>query len=479
MPDGPLSGRLEREIQFVLNHRVVALRAHPATPLLDAIRGTFGQKATKEGCREGDCGACTVLLGQLRDGQMAYRAVTSCLVPIGDVAGQHVVTVEGLQGTAQQPTPVQAALVAELGTQCGFCTPGIVMALTGFLLTAPHLKQDEATLALAGNICRCTGYAPILRAAAALVAQHQPLATATDRVPGLVATRALPGYFARIPQLLAELPPRVRLTQLPAGARVVAGATDLLVQGPHRLLDHEVALAGDLCGDAIEVVDGDLVIGAGATMEALSHHPLFLAFVPEMPQYARLIASQQIRERATLAGNIVNASPIGDFVILLLALGAHIRLQGPDGTREMPLDQFHTGYKRMDLRPREWLAAIRLPAGQRDKRVAFEKVSKRTHLDIASVNSALWIQVDGQRIVAARLAAGGVAPVPKFLSQTSEALRGKPLDNATVRLAGELARAEVTPISDVRGSALYKSRLLERQVFAHFQRLFAIEEGLP
>jgi xanthine dehydrogenase small subunit len=470
---------MAREIQFLLNDRAVSCRAHVATPLLDVIRGEFAQKATKEGCREGDCGACTVLIGRLHAGVLRYQAVTSCLVPVGDVAGQHVVTVEGLQGTAENPTPVQAALVEALGTQCGFCTPGIVMALTGFLLTAPHLDANEAKLALAGNICRCTGYAPILRAAATLIQQHQTLALVKDRTPGLVERGALPAYFAGIAPRLAALTPLPALRTLPPGARVVAGATDLLVQGPHGLLDQEVVLASQLCDQRIERVGDDLRLGAGVTMEALSHHPEFRAFIPDMPEFATLIASQQIRERATLAGNIVNASPIGDFVLLLLALDARIVLQGPEGQREMLLDLFHLGYKQMALRPGEWLEAIRLPGTHRGQLLAFEKVSKRKHLDIASVNSALWLRVADGHIVDARLAAGGVAPIPKFLRETSQALRGMPLDNATVRHAAELARQEVTPISDVRGSARYKSLLLGRQIYSHFQRLLGIVEGLP
>ena len=470
---------MPRELQFLLNDRVVSCRVHVATPLLDVIRGEFAQKATKEGCREGDCGACTVLLGRVQAGVLRYQAVTSCLVPIGDAAGQHVVTVEGLQGTPGKPTPVQAALVATLGTQCGFCTPGIVMALTGFLLSAPNLDEREAKLALAGNICRCTGYAPILRAASALIAQHQELAPGAARIAGLVQTGALPAWFADVPARLADLQPLPKLQTLPLGARVVAGATDLLVQGPHGLLDQEVVLASQLCDARVERVGEDLRLGAGVTMEALSHHPEFWNFVPDMPDFATLIASQQIRERATLAGNIVNASPIGDFVLLLLALNARLVLQTHEGKRELALDAFHTGYKQMALGEGEWLAALVLPGTHRGRLVSFEKVSKRTHLDIASVNSALWLHVENQHIVDARLAAGGVAPIPKFLRETSHALRGMPLNQATVRRAAELAVQEVAPISDVRGSARYKSLLLERQIYSHFERLAGIVVVLP
>ncbi len=467
-------------VSFLLNDRVVTSDAHAATPVLDLLRGPFGQKATKEGCREGDCGACTVLLGNVRDGRLVYRAVTSCLLPLGEVAGQHIVTVEGLLGTANAPTPVQSALVAELGTQCGFCTPGIVMALTGFLLQAPHLSDDEAKLALAGNICRCTGYAPIVRAAAALAQQHAHLLTQDiDRVPGLIATGTLPAYFVDVPQRLQRLHPLPRLLALPPGARILAGATDLLVQGPHGLLEQDVVLAAQLVDDDVTLANDDLLIGAGVTMQQLAHHPLFLPFVPDMPEFARLIASQQIRERATLAGNLVNASPIGDFAILLLALGASAQLQGPDGLREVPLAEFYLGYKKLDLRPGEWLTALRVPENARGKHVAFAKVSKRTHLDIASVNSALWLDVQDGIIAHARLSAGGVAAVPKWLRNASEALRGLPVNGETARLAGQLARAEIAPISDVRGSALYKSRLLERQIFAHFDRLFGVLEGVP
>ncbi len=462
---------MPQEIVFILNDREVRSTLPPGTALVDFIRDDQRLTGTRIGCREGDCGACTVLLGTPGADGPRYRAVVSCLFPLGDAAGCHVVTVEGLN--AADLTPVQQAIVSEGASQCGFCTPGLVVSLSGFLLNDAGLLDDDAVTAIEGNVCRCTGYASIRRAVERLLRELRPrLLPAVDRLQALVGLGVFPAYFSTIPQRLQALPP-VATPAKKGAALVVAGGTDLFVQRGPELAEQDLRLLSRRAELAAIWPDAERVfIGAAATVADMMESPLLAASLPWLAGPLRLISSAQVRNRATVGGNIVNASPIGDLSVILLACDAAIGLRLGARTRTMKLREFFLDYKQLALRPGETAAWVSVPTGDDGWRFHFEKVARRKHQDIASVNSAIRLRLDDGRIIAAHVAAGGVAPVPLVLRNAAALLPGREVTPALVREFLAAADREIAPISDVRGSAAYKRALLRRLLFAHFLELF-------
>ena len=464
-----------RPIRLLLNDRLVELDVAAGMAALDVVRENLGLKGTKHACREGDCGACLVLLGELTpSGGLCYRALTSCLMPIGEAAGRHLVTVEGLAGA--DLGPVQQAIVDEGASQCGFCTPGFVVAMTGLLLNTTRFDLDEALIALAGNLCRCTGYASIRRAVARLLDDlRHNVGKAPDRIAALTGAGVLPLYFTTVAERLAALD--VSLPEFDAEGPLVAGGTDLYVQ---RLGELEPAAPRLLLRElppAIRTEDGWVVLTATTTAEDLKRSSVLREVVGDVSGLVDLICSEPIRQRATIGGNIVNASPIGDMTIMLLALDAELLLAKVGVRRQTPLREFYRGYKQVDLGPGEIIEAVRFPVTRHAGMFNFEKVSKRRYLDIASVNSAAWLRFDGDRISQAFLSAGGVAPIPMRLPATEALLTGTRVTVELARRAADVARTEIAPISDVRGSADYKRLLLGQLVLAHLHALCGIGEG--
>ncbi len=479
---------------------MVETEAWEGTPALDFVRRELGLTGTKEGCREGDCGACAVLLGRREDeggkgfSAIRYLAVPSCLLALGELDGAHLVTIEGLSDRAARSSggpisPVARALLAENGSQCGFCTPGFVISLTAFLLEGPPLTLERARIAIEGNLCRCTGYASILRAASRLVREFHTLpAHYLARIEALEHARVVPvslGAYARgelLPAKATETgaargPAPGRVPDAPRSCAPIGGGTDFYVRNPDpercvgvTLLDR----IGSLRGIRREGVGEDAVIaiGAAVTWREFLDEPQVRALVPGIERFEGQLASALIRNRATVAGNIANASPAGDMTSMLIALGARLRLCGPGGSRESSLEGFFIGYKKVDLAPGEIITGVVIPAGRPVSHFNFEKVAKRAHLDIASVNSAASFELAEGRITRARISAGGVAPVPLFLEKASAYLAGRAVTATVAREGARIAASEVSPISDVRGSAGYRRRLLERLVLAHFLTLF-------
>jgi xanthine dehydrogenase small subunit len=466
-------------IRLLLNRREIASDLPATLPTLDFLRLNQGLTGAKAGCREGDCGACGVLVGErLGGGGLRYRAMNSCILPLGALAGRHLLTIECLGGDAL--SPVQTALAEEGGGQCGFCSPGLVIALTNWLLNGRSFDAEEALEALDGNFCRCTGYQGIKRAAARLAALGRTLAEDGDRIPALVAAGVLPPWLPEIPARLAPLAQLAQTALPPLGALLMAGGTDLFAHPRRPSPLSSLWLAGPgLKGIRLE--GGRCRIGAATTLEELLESALLAAHLPHFHALLSRVGATPIRDRATLGGNLVNASPIGDLSICLLALGAEVRLHGPAGERRLPLGDFFLGYKRLDKTPEELVTAVEFPLHDATSRFHFEKVAHREHLDIAAVNSALCLELDGDHIRHAALAAGGVAPIPLLLRQTSALLIGRRIGADLVRAAAERAMSEVAPIDDVRGSAAYKRRLLGRLVFAHFLALApeALLAGFP
>ncbi len=453
---------------FILNNKKVHTTAHPGTTLLDFIRYNQDLPGTKIGCREGDCGACTVLEGRLKGDKLQYRSIVSCLTPLGNAHGKHIVTVEGLN--MEKLSPVQQAMVDHNGTQCGFCTPGFVVSLTGHTMSHQKSDYEGAIESMNGNICRCTGYKSIERAAIS-ISNMLKNKNPEKPIEWLVENRFLPEYFVDIHDRLEHI--NNNPVDNKGGQQVIGGGTDLMVQRPDSIAESDLHLVFDneqLKG--ITHQDGGIVIGAAATANDIMHSPLLNDLFPNIKKHFKLISSDPIRNMGTIAGNIVNASPIADLSIFFLALGASVKLVNDKESRKLALHDLFLDYKKLDMKPGEYIESISFPLPQQSSAFNFEKVSKRTHLDIASVNSAIMINIENGHITGCRVSVGGVSPVPLYLKKCSDFLAGKPLTTAIISEAAGVLDLEIAPISDVRGSKEYK-RLLARQLFyAHFLELF-------
>lgn len=453
---------------FILNQKAVSTDESPGLALLEFIRGVACLSGTKEACREGECGACAVLVGSRQaDGSVAYKACASCLLPIGDVDGCHIVTVEGLIG--EPLTLVQRLIVENSASQCGFCTPGIVLSLTGFALGSRTLAYADAIDALDGNICRCTGYVSIRNAALALCeklagSDKQP----HKRLGSLIDAGVVPEYLRSIPAQLAQLRPPP--SACGKDAVLVAGGTDLFVQKPEQLLESELCFLSrrrDL--DYVRADNKFLRAGGAVTIEDFRLSEPVRKHFPALEKDLLLHSSSMLRNKATLTGNIVNASPIADAAIILLALDARLVIESRGGgKREVPLSKFFLGYKKTDLACGELVSEIAIPLPQGGTRYNFEKVSNRATLDIAAVNTALRVTTGpGGAITGLILSAGGVGPTPLLVGGL-EAFYGLKPEAATVDAISRAAEAAARPIDDIRGSAAYKKLLLGQLVRAHF-----------
>lgn len=462
-------------VRFLLNDEEQTAAVPAGTTVLDFVRTQKRLMGTKIGCREGDCGACTVLVGDFTAGQLDYRTMTSCLLPLANVHGKHVVTIEGLN-LPDRFNVAQHAMAEHGATQCGFCSVGFVVSLTGYCLDRRAPAPDRAVAAIDGNICRCTGYKSIERAAAQV---HERAAACNGRTcDELVAGGFVPEYFrgiaARLRQLQAAVAAATPPPHVDDAAIAVGGGTDLYVQRPEEMARAALRpVFGAPAWRGVTQRDGRFIIGGETTFTEFAESQELCAAFPELPAYLRLVASSPIRNMATVAGNLVNASPIGDLTILLLGLGADVVLSGPAGTRTLPLPALYRGYKTLDRRPDELLTHVSFAVPGPNTGFHFQKVSKRTHLDIASVNSAARLESRAGVIERAWLSAGGVAPVPLFLARTSAALAGRAFEPATVHQALDVAQTEIAPISDARGSAEYKRLLLRQMLAQHFVRLGA------
>jgi xanthine dehydrogenase small subunit len=489
-------------LRFLVNDSVVETSSWAMTPALDFIRRNLGLTGTKGGCREGDCGACAVLVGERTEGSYSYKAMPSCLLALGELDGRHLVTIEGL--AAGGPTAVTRAIAEANGSQCGFCSPGLVVSLTAYLMSGSTrgeegLSVEGAYSAIEGNLCRCTGYGSIKRAAARLVEEFSRLpADPRQRLAALVSADVVPPSLLRFVEgrsLPAENGPNGRrANDMVLGGFPLGGGTDFFVRNPEpdpaaypefEFLDRrpelrrvELRSSGVAHGTCLE-------LGAALTWREFFSEPKVLKLVPGIEHFEKALASPLVRERATIGGNIANASPVGDLTAMLLALGACVRIEGSGrGARELPLERLFLGYKKLDLSPSEggapgeFISAVLLPASRPFAFFNFEKVSKRERLDIAAVNTAASFALGedsekaGPRIARARLSAGGVAPVPLVLEKTGAFLEGRTPDAETAVEAARIAVSEASPIGDVRGSADYRRRLLGRLVLGHFLRLF-------
>ena len=462
--------------RFLLDGEVVEARdAGPTTTLLQYLRGPLGRCGTKEGCAEGDCGACTVVVGEAREEGMRYRAVNSCIRFVPTLDGKEVVTVESLRAPDGTLHPVQQAMVEAHASQCGFCTPGFVMSLFALWLERDQVSREEAVEAITGNLCRCTGYRPIIDAALRMhalgPAKRWPRGDEHDRkrraaLPSDEAPVSLPGFAA--PRTLDDLADAY--LHAPESL-LLAGGTDVGLWVTKQLKDlPPIVYVGDVAElDRIVEADGVLEIGAAASLT--DAYGALVSRYPMLAELAGRFGSPPVRNSGTLCGNLANGSPIGDSMPVLIALGAEVVLRRGREERVLPLESLYRAYKENALAKGELLRAVRVPLPSPGRLVATYKVSKRFDQDISAVCGGFALTVRDGSIAEARIAYGGMAAIPRRAAKAEAALTGKPWTLATIRSAAQALRTDFSPIDDMRASAAYRSRiaaaLLERFFAAH------------
>jgi xanthine dehydrogenase small subunit len=453
-------------LEFILNGKPVRVEnISPNTTLLEFLRGS-GLTGSKEGCAEGDCGACSVaVIEHDTDGKPVYRAINSCLIPVCLLAGREIISVEGI-GDPKNPHPVQQQMVGHFGSQCGYCTPGFICSMFEGFYRDDLKTGDDLDEQLAGNLCRCTGYRPI-RDAAIEAFSGRAIKNGDDKFTerlkksGAVNFENTGERFFR-PTSLPEL---LRLQKDNPEARLIAGATELGLDITKRFKKFSTLISTEAVAELKEIkaIEAEWRIGAAVTLTDI--YDKLAGEFPALGDMLRVFGSRQIRNRATMGGNIATASPIGDSAPVLLALDAKIVLASANGERTLPTSEFFIGYRKTALRQEEVLKTILIPRGISApglvRKSAWFKVSKRREMDISTVAACFTVDLDSQNIVRyARLAYGGVAAMPSRAKKTESVLLGKIWRADTVASVLPILRTEFTPISDVRGSAEYRGGLI-------------------
>ena len=463
------------KLNCIINNKTIKALANPNIVVLDFLRQYEHLNGTKEGCSEGDCGACTILVGELRGNEVVYKSVNSCLMPLGDVHGKHIVTIEGVNHP-KELTPIQHAFVEEGGTQCGFCTPGFIMSLTGYCINHSEKKVEDAINSVDGNICRCTGHPPIIRAIRSVV-ENLEKHPHNDGVPlaHLIEQKILPEYFFSIAERLKEIQTHTRADVLveESTTYIVSGGTDLYVQKAFTMHTEITQRISAWRRDVpISEDKNEIQIPSTTTVEEFRLSPVIEKYFPELKAQLKLFGSTPIRNRATIAGNLANASPIGDMTSLLLAMNATLILREGSSARTLPLRKFYTGYKQLDKKKTELIETIFFSKPKPTTKLNFEKISRRQHLDIASVNSTMVFDLKDGILSNVGISAGGVGATPLYLEKTSQYLNGKTINADILNEAFAIAHTEISPISDARGSAHYKRLLLRQLIATHIMKFF-------
>ena len=468
-------------IRFVRRGQIVTLNDVDANrTVLEVLREDLACTGTKEGCGEGDCGACTVVLGDIDGNALRYRAVNSCIRLAHSINGMALWTVEDLAAADGSLHPAQQAMVQCHGSQCGFCTPGFVMSLFGMYQNhsckGQAISRELAQEELSGNLCRCTGYRPILDAAQAMGGlppqrvDEAALRKLLQLLPGSgTADSTDTAYLA--PRTLKQL---LKLRALHPRAQLVAGCTDvgLWVTKMHMQFHQVLDLTRVAELRRIEHYPQHLAIGAAVPLTD-AYAALVTAW-PQLKTFAQRFAGLPVRNSGTLGGNVANGSPIGDSMPLLIALAANVVLLGVRGHREMPLESLYTGYRKNVMAPDELLAWIKVPLPVQGEFLRVYKISKRYDDDISAVCLAVRMRVEKNRVESISIGAGGVAATPVRARKTEAALRGAPWTLARVHKAADCLRSEFTPISDMRASAAYRSEVLGNLL----QRLWLEQQGM-
>ncbi len=443
-------------LRFLLDGAVIEIAdPDPTGTVLDHLRGPLRRTGTKEGCGEGDCGACTVLVGELDGERVAWRAVNACIQFLPMLHGKALMTVESLSAGGAL-NPLQACMAANGSSQCGFCTPGFVMSLHGRAIGA---LGSELALAdgIAGNLCRCTGYGPILEAGETVARLAQDDASTAAALQGLAGDALASGAFQGrqwfAPRSSDQL--TAVLARYPE-ARIVAGATDVGLWVTKGLRDLDtLVFIGDVADlKAIEETPEGVRIGAG--VRYAEAHGALARLHPDLGELVRRIGGLQVRSSATVCGNIANGSPIGDGPPALIALGAELTLRSAEGRRAMPLEAYFLDYGKQNRRPGEFVESVFVPRPGANTKVHISKLSRRFDSDISAVMGAFALTVHGGTITAARVAFGGMAATPRRAAGCEAALTGQLFSESTIAMAAEALRGDFSPLSDVRGTSAYR-----------------------
>lgn len=478
-------------IQFLVNDQMVELTScAPSLTILNWLRTKTGKMGSKEGCGSGDCGACTVVIGDLINGQWVYKSINACLMLVGNLHGKHLITVEALTSNRSPEVtdlhPVQRAMVEYHGSQCGFCTPGFIMSL--FALYMNHTKypgKETVIQALGGNLCRCTGYQPILKAAEQCFSYdnnkqqnishpehrfNQQLKALTLTLSKALALNLIPSiendgqhfYLPQNSQQLCELKAKHKQ------ARFVAGTTDLSVEFNQHLKLSEQLISVRYCPELMQFSQDDAGMHIGAAIPYSDFIADFCQVYPEASELFNRLGSKQVRNAGSLGGSIANASPIGDPAPLLIALNASIELQSVRGQRLIKLNSFFVAYRKTLLADDEVIVAIHIPKRQPSLRLTCHKISKRIEDDISAVCLILSYQLIEQKMQQVKCVMGGMAATPAIAKQVTEALNGKIFSLENLQLAAQYIEADFQPLSDVRASSAYRLQVCKNL----FQRIW-------
>ena len=470
-----------------IRHQISGERAFQ--PLSGFLRGDLGLVGTKVVCAEGDCGSCTVLIGRIGNPVMFYEGINSCIQYLYQLDCAHVITVEGLKDETQKIHPVQKAMIDTHGSQCGYCTPGFVMSLAAMFETQEAMTRSSVQDGLTGNLCRCTGYEQIIDAALSLNPKEIHKASKSFHEEAMLTdfkehvSQAVSCEFEEkwngssqkvqfyVPTTLNEA---LEFKQKHRHITVVAGGTDISVQmNKERLEPSSVMSLTHLSGlESLEINNKTVTLGAKLSWSKLAEH-----CQQHLPQFAKIIeifASRQIKNSATLAGNIANASPIADSLPFLYVIDAEIELSSFQPNAEVAnkrwarINHFYHGYKITEMKADELITRIRWNLPDTEDLLKLYKVSKRKDLDISTFTAGIWLKLKKAKIQNARLAFGGVGPVVLRLPETEDFLRGKPLLLEIFQQAGKIARDEIRPVSDVRASSDYRLQLAENILLKFF-----------
>jgi xanthine dehydrogenase small subunit len=456
-------------VRFILDGEQVSVGDLPPTAtVLEFLRERLGRTGTKEGCAEGDCGACTVVLGEIDGERIVYRAVNSCIRFLPTLDGKELITVESLKAADGALHPVQRAMVDCHASQCGFCTPGFVMSLFALYLSEATPSRASVVRTIAGNLCRCTGYRPIIEAGLRMHGYPEPRewsrgqAQDSARREALFAIQrkdtltlaAAPGFHA--PVAADEL---ARLLEQNPDALLLAGGTDVGLWVTKQLRDLPMLIYVGNVADLKRVQETGDTLEIGAAVSLTDAFSGIVSRYPMLEEMADRFGSPPVRNSGTLCGNIANGSPIGDCMPFLIALGSTVRLRCGARRRELPLEALYLGYQQKALEPGEFVEAVRVPLPRPGRLFASYKVSKRIDQDISAICGAFAFEVEDGRISAARIAYGGMAPTVQRAARTEAALAGKSWTRQSIAAALPALSQDYAPITDMRASREYRMQV--------------------